>query len=193
MPKNWCFWAVCWRRLFRVPWTAVRSNQSVHPKGDWSRVFIGGTDVEAETPILWPPDVKSWLIWKDPDAGKDWGQEEKGMTEGEMVGWHHWHNRYGFGWTLGIGDGQGGLACCGSWACKESDMTEWLNWTEKCIRMSRHISWFTGLAYLVVGRSLTTDGAFVYFAVPELYGVHDYSTSISSLWCLKVCVNTVAT
>ena len=86
--------------------------------------------VEAETPILWPPDAKSWLIWKDPDAGKDWGQEEKGMTEDEMVGWHHRLNGHGFGWTLGVGDGQGGLACCGSWGRKESDTTERLNWTE---------------------------------------------------------------
>ena len=91
---------------------------------------VGRTDVEAETPVLWPPDAKSWLIWKDPDAGKDWGQEEKGTTENEMVGWHHWLSGHGFGWTPGVGDGQGGLACCGSWDRKESDMTEWLNWTE---------------------------------------------------------------
>ena len=97
---------------------------------DQSWVFIGGTDVEAETPKLWPPDAESWLIWKGPDAGKDWGQEEKGTTEDEMVGWHHRHNGHGFGWTLGVGDGQGGLAYCGSWGRKESDMTEWLNWTE---------------------------------------------------------------
>ena len=104
--------------------------QPVHPKGDLSWVFIGRTDVEAETPILGPPDAKSWLIWKDPDAGKDWGQEVKGMTEDEMVGWHHWLDGRGFGWTLGIGDGQGGLACCDSWGHKESDTTEWLNWIE---------------------------------------------------------------
>ena len=101
--------------------------QPVHPK-DQSWVFIGGTDIEAETPILWPPDEKSWLIWKDPDAGKDCGQEEKGMTEDEMDGWHHWLNGHEFGWTLGVGDGQGGLACCSSWGRKESDTTERLNW-----------------------------------------------------------------
>ena len=95
-----------------------------------SWVFIGRTDVEAETPILWPPNVKSWLIWKDPDTGKDWGQEEKGMTEDEMAGWHHWLNGHEFGWTLGVGDGQGGLACCSSWSRKELDTTERLNWTE---------------------------------------------------------------
>ena len=104
--------------------------QPVHPKGDQSWVFIGGTDAEAETPILWPSDVKSWLIWKDPDAGKDWGQEEKGATEGEMVGWHHWLNGDEFEQTPGVGDGQGGLACCGPWGRKELDMTELLNWTE---------------------------------------------------------------
>ena len=88
--------------------------QPVHPKGDQSWVFIGRTDVEAETQILWPPDVKSWLIGKDADAGKDWRREEKGTTENEMVGWHHRLNGHGFGWTLRVGDGQGGLACCGS-------------------------------------------------------------------------------
>ena len=104
--------------------------QPVHPKGDQSWMFIGRTDVEAETLILWPPDVKSWLIWKDPDAGKDWRQEKKGTTEDEMVRWHHRLDGHGFGWTPGVGDGQTGLACCGSWGCKESDTTEQLNWTE---------------------------------------------------------------
>ena len=103
--------------------------QAVHPKGAQSWVFIGRTDVEAETPILGPLDVKSILIWKDPDAGKDWRQE-KGMTEDEMVGWHHHLNGHEFGQTRGVGDGQGGLACCGSWDRKESDTTERLNWTE---------------------------------------------------------------
>ena len=99
--------------------------QPVHPKGDQSWVFIGRIDVEAETPILWPPNVKSWLFWKDPDAEKDWGQEKKGMTEDEMVRWHHLLNGHGFGWTLGVGDGQGVLACCASWGHNESDTTEW--------------------------------------------------------------------
>ena len=99
-------------------------------EGDQSWVFIGRTDIEAETSILWPPDVKSWLIWKDPNAGKDWGQEEKGTTEDEMFGWHHRLNGRGFGWTSGVGDGQRGLACCGSWGHQELDTTEQLNWTE---------------------------------------------------------------
>ena len=115
----------CWRRLL-----ACKEIQPVHPKGDQSWLFIGRTDVEAETPILWPPDAKSWLIWKGPDAGKDWVQEEKGMTEDEMVGWHHRLDGHGFGCTPGVCDGQGGLACWGSWGRKESDTTEQLNWTE---------------------------------------------------------------
>ena len=102
--------------------------QPVHPKGDLSWVFIGRTDVEAETPILWPPDVKSWLIWKDPDARKDWGQEEKGRTEDEMVGWHHRLNGHGFGWTPGVGDGQGGLVATIHGVAKSQT---WLSdWTE---------------------------------------------------------------
>ena len=118
----------CWRRLLRVPWTARRSNQ-VHPKGNQSWIFIGRTDVEAETPKLWPSDAKSWLIWKDPDARKDWGQEEKETTEDEIIGWHHRLDGHGFVWTPGAGDGQGGLECCSSWGHKESDTTEQLNWT----------------------------------------------------------------
>ena len=109
---------------------ASKEIQPVHPKRDQSWVFIGRTKVEAETSILWPPDSKRWLTGKDPDAGKDWGQEEKGMTEDEMAGWHHRLDGHGFGWTPGVGDGQGGLACCGSWGCKELDTTERLKWTE---------------------------------------------------------------
>ena len=90
-------------------------------------MFIGRTDAEAETPILWPPHVRSWFIGKDPDAGRDWRQEEKGTTENEMVGWHHRLNGHGFRWTLGVGEGQGDLVCCGSWVHKESNMTERLN------------------------------------------------------------------
>ena len=108
----------------------LQEIQPVHPKGDQSWMFIGRTDFEVETPILWLPYVKSWLIGKDPDAGRDWGQEEKGTTEDEMAGWHQQLDGRESQWTLGVGDGQGGLACCDSWGCKESDRTEWLNWTE---------------------------------------------------------------
>ena len=119
----------CWRRL----WRGCKEFQPVHSKGGQSWVFIGRTDAKAETPLLWPPHVKSWLIGKDPDAGRDWGQEEKGTTEDEMAGWHHQLDGHEFEWTLGVGDGQGGLACCDSWGHKESDMTEQLNWTlETC-------------------------------------------------------------
>ena len=100
-PKNWCFWTV----VLEKTWESLGLQGD--PKGDESWVFIGRTDDEAETPILWPPAAKSWLIWKDPDAGKDWGQEEKGTTEDEMVGWHHRLNGHEFGWTPGAGDGQG--------------------------------------------------------------------------------------
>ena len=124
-PKNWCFWTVVLEKILESP-LDCKEIQPVHPKGDQSWVFICRTDVEAETPIFWPPGAKNWLIWKDPDVGKDWRQEEKGTTEDEMVAWHHWLNGPEFGWTLGVGDGQGGLACCNS----ELDVTERLNWTE---------------------------------------------------------------
>ena len=129
-PKNWCFWTVVLEKTLESP-LDCKEIQPVHPKGKHSWVFNGRTDVEAETPILWPPDAKSWLIGKDSDAGRDWGQEEKVMTEDEMAGWHHQLDGHGFGWTPGVGDGQGGLACCDSWGRKELDTTERLNWTEK--------------------------------------------------------------
>ena len=125
--KNWCFWTVVLEKTVESP-LDCKQIQPVHPKGDQSWVFIGRTDIEAETPILWPPDAKSWLIWKDPDAGKDARQEERGMTEDKMVGRHHWLNEHGFGWTPGVGDGQRVLSCCDSWGYKELDMTGWLNW-----------------------------------------------------------------
>ena len=127
--KNWCFSTVMLEKTPESP-LDCKEIQPVHPEGDQSWVFIGRTDVETETPILWPPDVKHWFIWKDLDAGKDWGQEEKGTREDEIVGWHHRLNGHGFGWTLGVGDGQGGLACCSSWGHKDLDTTEPLNWTE---------------------------------------------------------------
>ena len=118
----------CWRRLLRVSWTARRSP--VHSEGDEPWDLFGRNDAKAETPVLWPPHAKSWLIGKDPDAERDWGQEEKGMTEDKMAGWRHWLDGRESEWTPGDGDGQGGLACCDSWGRKESDTTEWLNWTE---------------------------------------------------------------
>ena len=129
VPKNWCFWTVVLEKTLESP-LDCKEIQPVHPKGDQSWIFIGRTEVEAEAPILWPPYAKSRLIGKDPDAGKDWGQEEKGVTEDKMVGSHLQFNGHGFGWTPRVGYGQGSLACCGSWGCKESDMTEQLSWTE---------------------------------------------------------------
>ena len=136
--KNWCFWTVVLEKTLSP--LGCKEIKLVNPKGNQSWIFIGRTDAEAETPMLWPPDAKSWLIWKDPDAGKDWRQEEKGMTEDEMVGWHHQLSGHGFGWTLGVADGQEGLACCNSWGCKESDTTEQLNWADVSI-IWLHIDW----------------------------------------------------
>ena len=128
-PKNWCFWTVVLERTLESP-LDCKGIQPVHSEGDQPWDFFGRNDAKAETPVLWPPHVKGWLIGKDSDAGRDWGQEEKGTTEDEMAGWHHWLDRRESEWTLGVGDGQGGLGCCDSWGRKESDMTERLNWTE---------------------------------------------------------------
>ena len=122
--KDWCFWTVVLEKTLESP-LDCKEAKVVHPKGNKSWIFIGRTDAEAETPILCPPDVKNWHIWKDPDAGKNWRQEEKGTTENEVVGWHHWLNGHEFEQTPRVGDGQGGLACCSPWGHKEWDMTEW--------------------------------------------------------------------
>ena len=127
--KHWCFWTVVLEKTLESP-LDCKEIQQVHPTGNQSWVFVGRTDVEAETPIFWPPDAKSWFIWKDFDAEKDWGQEEKGTREDEMVWMHHWLNGHEFGRAAGVGVGQVGLACCSSWSCKELDMTERLKWTE---------------------------------------------------------------
>ena len=128
-PKNWCFWTVVMEKTLESPLNC-KEIQSVHPKGNQFWICIGRTDAEAETPIFCPPDVKNWLNRKDSHAGKDWRQEEKGTREDEMAGWHHWLDGCESEWTLRVGDGQGGLACCNSWGRKESDKTERLNWTE---------------------------------------------------------------
>ena len=127
-PKNWCFWTVMLKKTLESPLDRTEV-QPVHPK-DQSWVFIGRTDAEAETPVLWPPHAKSWLIGKDPDTGKDWRREEKGTAEDKMVGWHHRLSRHESEQAPGVGDGQGGMACCSPWGRKESDTTEQLNWTE---------------------------------------------------------------
>ena len=127
--KNWCFWTVVLRKMLESP-LDCKEIQPVHPKGDQSWIFIGRSDAEADTPILLPPDMKNWLLGKDPDTGKDWGQVENGTTEDGMVGWHHWLDGCESEWTPGVGDGQGGLACCCPCGHNEFDTNEWLNWTE---------------------------------------------------------------
>ena len=124
-PRRTDAFELCWRRLLRVPWTARRSNQSILKKSALNIPWR----TDAGTPILWPPDDKNWLIGKDPDAGKDWRQEETGMTEDESVGWHHWFTGHVFAQARGAGVGQGSFVCCSPWSLKESDTTERLKWT----------------------------------------------------------------
>ena len=128
--KNWWFWTVVLEKNLESP-LDCKENKLISPKGSQSWIFIGRTNVEAEAPILWPPEVKSWLIWKDPAAGKDWRQEEKGTTEDEMVGWHHWLMDMSLSRLQELGM-DGNLSCCSPWGCKELDMTERLNWTDWC-------------------------------------------------------------
>ena len=122
---DWWFWSVALEKTLESPFD-YREIQPVNPKGNLSWIFIGRTDAEA--PILWPPYAKNWLIRKDLDAGKDWRQEEKGMTEDEMVGWHHQLDGHEFEQAPGVGDGQGNLLCCSPWGHRELDTTEWRNW-----------------------------------------------------------------
>ena len=128
--KNWCFWTVVLEKTLESP-LDCKEIQPVHPKGNQSWMFIRRTDTEAETPILWPPDAKNWFTGKNPDAGKDWRQEEKGTTEDEMVGWHHWLDGHEFEQAPGVSDGQGSLASYSPRGRKESDTTERLNWTDR--------------------------------------------------------------
>ena len=125
--KNWCSWTVVLEKTLESP-LDCKEIQPVNPTGNQSWIFIGMSDAEPEAPILWPPDVKNWLLRKDPDAGKDWRQEEKGMTEDEMVGWHYLLYGHEFEQSLRVGDGQGSLVYYSPQGCKESDTTEWLNW-----------------------------------------------------------------
>ena len=131
--KNWCFWTVVLEKTLENP-LDCKEIQPVHPKGNKSWIFIGRIDAEAETPVVWPPDVKNQLIGKDPDAGKDWRQEEKGTTEDEMIGWRHWLNGHEFEQTLGDSERQGNLVCCSAWdrrvghdlVTKQKNLKEWL-------------------------------------------------------------------
>ena len=133
VPKNWCFWTVVLEKTLESP-VDCKEIKPGNSKGNRSWIFIGWTDAEAETQVLWPPDMKNWLTGKDPDAGEDWRQEKKGTIEDEMVGWHHQLNGHEFEQTPGVGDGQESLACCSPQGRKESDTTEWLNWTDEAFR-----------------------------------------------------------
>ena len=133
-PKNWCFWTVVLEKTLEGP-LDCKEIQLVYSKVDQSWVFFGKNDAKVETPIFLLPHAKSWLIGKDSDAGRDWGQEKNEMTENEIAGWHHLLDGCEFEWTPGVGDGQGGLECCNSWGCKELDTTEWLNWAEGFFHM----------------------------------------------------------
>ena len=146
-PKNWCFWTVVLEKTLESPLDS-KEIKSVNPKGNQSWIFIGRTDAEAETPILWLPDTNNWFIGKDPDAGKDWRREEKRVTEDEMIGWHYWLDGHEFEQVLGVGDVQRSLACCSLWGHKDSDTTEQLNWSE--------------LIYLITG-SLYLSNNFIQF------------------------------
>ena len=134
-PKYWCFWTAVLEKTLESPLVCKEINP-VNPKWNQSWIFIGRADAEAEAPVLWSPDEESWFIRKDPDAWKDWKQEEKGTTEDELVGCHHWLDGHEFEQDLGAGDEQGSLACCSPWDLKESDMTERLNWTD-CYALCR--------------------------------------------------------
>ena len=148
-PKNWCFWTVVLEKTFESP-LDCKEIQPAHPKGNESWIFTRRTDAEAEAPVLWPPDSKSWLIWKDPDAGKDWRREEKGTTEDEMVEWHHRLDGHKFEHTPRV-EGQGGLACSSPWDCRvKYDWGTELNWTEPPI--SSMMPW--GLCSQQVGQCL---------------------------------------
>ena len=146
--KNWCFWTVVLEKTLERPLN-YKEMQPVHSEGDQPWDFFGRNDAKAETPGLWPPHVKSWLTGKDSDAGRDWGQEEKGTTEDEMAGWHRWLDGREFVWTPGVDNGQGGLACCNSWGRKESDTTEQLIWSDLIFIYSElsslfdSVLWFT--------------------------------------------------
>ena len=134
--KNWCSWTVVLEKTLESP-LDCKEIKPVHSKGNQSWIFTGRTDNKAETPILWLHDVKNWLICKDSDVGKDWRQEEKGMTEDKVVGWHHQLDGHEFEQAPGVDNGQGILVCCSSWGCKESDTTERLNWTDSTYKINK--------------------------------------------------------
>ena len=158
--KNQCFWTVVLEKTLDSL-LDTKEIKPVNPKGNQYWIFIGKIDAEAETPIFWPPDAKNWVIGQDPDAVKDWRQEEKGMTEDKMVGWHHWLNGHEFEQAPGVGEEQGNLACCSPWCYRDSGMTEQLNWTELNWTMPSDKKNLK-LDYLLT-RSYTLGTTFTYF------------------------------
>ena len=169
-PENGWFWTVMLENTLESPLDS-KEIQPVHPKGNQPWIFTGRTDAKAEVPILWPPDAKNWLIRKDPDAGKDWRQK-KGMTEDKMVELHHQLDRHEFDQAPGVGDGQGSLACCSLWDCKESDMTEWLN---------RNASWFTILCLFQVYSKMIQ--LYIYLFFFRFFSRTGYHRILSRLPC----------
>ena len=167
--KNWCFWTVVLERTLKSP-LHCKQIKPVNPKGNQSWILIERTDAEA--PILWLPNVKSWLIGKDPDAGKDWKQEEKGTTEDKMVGWHHWLDGHEVGQAPGVGDGQGGLACYSPRGCKESDMTEQLNWANRIREKGEIIIkwWSHQMTQSLSGRQKSLEQEVLNLEEPETIG-----------------------
>ena len=159
VPNNWYFWTVVLEKTLESP-SDCKEIKPVNPKGNQSWILIGRTDAEAEAPILWPPDAKNWLIGKDPDAGRDWGQQKKVTTEDETVGWHHQLSEHGFGLTPVFGDGQRGLVCCGPWGRKESDTTQRLNWSEHLFT-SNPLVCFSNLFIFVIFFFFTSPPTFV--------------------------------
>ena len=170
VPKNWCFWTVVLEKTLESP-LDYKEIQPVHSEGDQSWVFFGRTHAKAETLVLWPPHGNSWLIGKDSDAGRDWGQEEKGMTEDEMAGWHHRLDGHEFEWTPGVGDGQGGLACCNSWGHKELDTNERLNWISWTNKWEDYSNYFGEAKFPGIG------------PLPNFWSFN----SALKIWCLWVC------
>ena len=152
--KNWCFWTVVLEKTLESPFDC-KEIQPVNPEGNQSWIFIEKTDGEVEAPILWPLDVKDWLIRKDPYPGKDWRQENKGMTKDEVVGWHLRLSGNEFEYAPGVGDGQGSLVCCSSWSHKQSDITEWLNWLNRLNRSRKN---FDKIQHLLMVQTLQKVG-----------------------------------
>ena len=168
--RGLCFWTVVLEKTLESP-LDCKKIQPVHSEGYQPWDFFERNDAKAEIPVLWPPYAKSWLIRKDSDAGRDWGQEEKGTTEDEMGGWHHRLNGRESEWTPGVGDGQGGLTCCDSWGRKQLDMTEWLNWTEYFYIMS---FLFTNLLSLV----LSSHIYLTIYSIPS----HSFGLGVNPSW-----------